>query len=349
MIEHNTNNIDNFLDIVMERKKTVIGIILVTILGSIIYAYSETEMFKTSIYLIPPQEGDVNALNIIDKDGRSYLNENRVRPHEVYSMFMVNAQSRKHQRAFFFNGGVFDRYLEEDPEYHFEEFHKNLIFQVQSKTLSRDVRGESFLTVTFLHHDSNEAANALNLYINYVIGETSRELINGVNKLLSNKRGSVQSQVDSKTTLARRITQDRIVQLQEALVIAKKLNITEMQINTNQQSVVMSDNNVHNNSPLYLYGSKALEVEIQTLLERKSEESFVPGLRVLQQKVAALDIVQIDPEAVTSARIDQKALPVSQRHSPKRKLIMFLGAVFGVFLALVYIFIITTFYRRKLV
>jgi chain length determinant protein (polysaccharide antigen chain regulator) len=348
MTEHNTDNIDNFLDVVMERKNIILGIIMVTILSSVIYAYSETEIFKTSIYIIPPQEGDVNALNIIDKDGKTLVNESRIRSHEVYSMFMVNSQSRKYQRDFFFNGGVFDRYIEEDPERYFEEFHKNLLFTIQSKTLSRDVRGESFLTVSFMHHDSNEAAKALNLYVNYVIRATSQELVNGANKLLSNKRDSVQSLVDSKINLARRITEDRIVQLEEALIIAKKLNIAEMQINTNQQSVIMSDDNVHNNSPLYLYGSKALEVEIQTLLERKSEESFVPGLRVLQQQVAALDIVKIDPEAVVAARIDQKALPMSQRHSPKRKLIVFLGAVLGVFFTLLYVFTITTFYRRKL-
>ena len=346
MTEHNINN---FLDVVVERKKIIIGIILAALLTSVLYAFSETKIYKTSIYIIPPQEKDVNALNIIDKDGKSLTAESRIRPSEVYNIFMVNAQSRKYQRDFFFSNKMFDKYIIENPEKYFEDFHKNLIFTLQSKILSREVRGEKFLTVSFLHHDSNEAANALNFYIDYVILQTSRELINGANKLLSNKRDSVQSQVDSKISLARRITQDRIVQLEEALIIAEKLNIVEMKINTtNQQSVIMSDDNVHNNSPLYLYGSKALKVEIETLSQRKSEESFVPGLRVLQQQVAALNIVKVDPTAVIAAQIDQKALPTSDRYSPKRKLIVFLGAIFGTFIALLYIFVITTFYRRKI-
>ena len=349
MTEHNINN---FLDVVMERKKIIIGIILVSLLTSITYAFNKTispEIYKTSIYIIPSQEKDINALNIIDKNGKSLTQAQIIKPSEVYNIFMVNAQSRKYQRDFFFNNGIFDKYIAENPEKYFENFHRNLIFTLQSKILSRDVRGEKFLTVSFLHHDSNEAADALNLYIDYVIMKTSRELISGANKLLSNKRDSVQSQVDSKINLARRITQDRIVQLEEALVIAEKLNIIEMKINTtNQQSVIMSDDNVHNNSPLYLYGSKALKVEIQTLSERKSEASFVSGLRVLQQQVAALNIIKVDPEAVVAAQIDQKALPTADRYSPKRKLIVFLGAVLGVFISLLYIFIITTFYRRKL-
>ena len=87
-------------------------------------------------------------------------------------------------------------------------------------------------------------------------------------KLISNKRDSIQGEVDAKIKLAKRITQDRIVQLEEALKIAEKLNIVEMQINaTNQQSVIMTDDNLLNNNPLYLYGSKALKVEIETLSE----------------------------------------------------------------------------------
>ena len=261
---------------------------------------------------------------------------------------MVNAQSRKYQRDFFFNNNLSQKFTDEDPEKAFEDFHKNMSFSLQSKVLSRDVRDEKFLTVSFIHHDSIQAANILNSYIDTVIKKTSTELVNGANKLISNKRDSIQGEVDAKINLARRITQDKIVQLEEALKIAEKLNIVEMQINaTNQQSVIMSDDNLLNNNPLYLYGSKALKVEIQTLSERRSEDSFVPGLRALQQRVDALDIIKVDLNAVKAAQVDQKALPTSDRHSPKRKLIVFLGTIFGVFLSLLYIFFITTFYRRK--
>ena len=97
MTEHNINN---FLDVVMERKIIITGIILAFLLTSIIYAFSQTNIYKTSIYVIPPQEKDINALNIIDKNGKSLTQSQRTRPSEVYNIFMVNAQSRKYQRFF---------------------------------------------------------------------------------------------------------------------------------------------------------------------------------------------------------------------------------------------------------
>ena len=125
--------------------------------------------------------------------------------------------------------------------------------------------------------------------------------------LIENKKNSIEGAVSSKIKLARANTQDRIVQLKEALIIADQLNIVDMQINaTNQQSVIMSDDNLLNNNPLYLYGSKALRVEIETLLNRKSEESFVPGLRLLQQQAEALNKVKLLPGSVKVAQIDQE-------------------------------------------
>ena len=342
------HSINNFFDIVIEKKKIIASIILISLFISLFYALTATPLYKTSIYIIPPQEKDINALNIKEKDGPAFLTtDGQIKSQDVYNMFMVNAQSRKYQRDYFFKNNLSKQFTNENPEDAFEEFHKGLSFILDSKVLSRDVREEKFLTVSFIHTDSAQAAMILNSYIDTVIKKTSNELVNGANKLISNKRDSIQGEVDAKIKLARRITQDKIVQLEEALKIAERLNIVEMQINaTNQQSVIMTDDNLLNNNPLYLYGSKALKVEIETLSERISEDSFVPGLRSLQQQVDALDLIKVNPNAVKAAQVDQKALPTSVRHSPKRKLIVFLGLIFGIFLSLVYIFFISIFHQK---
>jgi len=341
-------NINNFIDTVIERKAVIISIIFVSIFSSLIYVFSATNLYKTSIYIIPPQAKDINALNVKDRDGNKLTGDEQITSHNVYTFFMVNAQSRKYQRDFFFKNKLFNEFHSDKSEQGFKDFHKNMSFIIQSKVLSRDARYENFLTVSFTYHDSVQAANILNAYIDTVIKKTSKELVNGVNQLIQNKRASLQGEITSKINLARRITQDRIVQLEEALKIAQKLNIIEMQVNaTNQQSVIISEENLLNNNPLYLYGSKALAIEIEILSERSSEESFVPGLRALQQQADTLNIIKVQANAVQSAQIDQKALPTTDRHSPKRKLIVFLGAIFGVFVALLYVFLVTTVYRRK--
>ena len=343
MTDHNMNNL---IDLIVDRKKIIIAIIATSILISVIYALTATPLYRTSIYIIPPQDKDINALNVIDKEGRRLINDYLIRPQDVYTKFMVKAQSRKFQREFFFNNGLSEIFGGGDPEQSFEDFHKNLSFAIQAKILSREIREENFVTISILHDNSQESADILNNYIATVQRKTANELVNGVNRLLANKNDSIEGAVSAKISLARANTQDRIVQLKEALGIAEKLDIVEMQIANNQQSVIMSDDNLLNSNPLYLYGTKALRVEIQTLLDRKSEESFVPGLRVLQQEVQALNKIKLLPGSVKVAQIDQKAMPSDVRHSPKRKLIVFLGTVFGIFLSLVYIFFTAVFIRK---
>ena len=103
-------NINNFIDIVIERKAVIISIILVSIFSSLIYVFSATNLYKTSIYIIPPQAKDINALNVKDRDGNKLTGDEQITPQDVYTFFMVNAQSRKYQRDFFFKNKLFHEF-----------------------------------------------------------------------------------------------------------------------------------------------------------------------------------------------------------------------------------------------
>ena len=243
-------NIDNFVDLVIEKKNVLISIILASIIVSIIYALTATELYKTSIYVVPAQEISIHPLNVKDSEGASFTRDSQISTSIAYNVFLTNAQSRRYQRDFFFNTDIFDDFsinlLETNstPEESFEDFHRNLSFYIQSKVISRDRREESFVTISFIHENSFEAAKVLNAYVNGVIIKTSRELVDGANQLIMNKHDSIIGETNAKLRLARSITKDRIIQLQEALKIATKLNITDMEINsTNHQSVIMSDDN----------------------------------------------------------------------------------------------------------
>jgi chain length determinant protein (polysaccharide antigen chain regulator) len=347
-------NIDNFLDLVIEKKKVLLGIILASITVSVIYALTATQLYKTSIFVVPATDIMINSLNVKDSEGRSFTRDSQITPSIAYNTFMTNAQSRRYQREFFFNTDIFDDFSIDLRETHstieesFENFHKNLSFYIQSKILSRDKREESFVTISFIHENSDEAAKILNSYTKEVIDKTSRELVDGANQLIMNKYTSILGEANAKLGLAETMTQDRIIQLKEAHKIAKELDIIDMKVNAvNHQSIFMSEDNVVNNVPLYLYGTRALNVEIQALLERKSEESFVPGLRQLQRRAAAVNDIKVKYSSVKAAQIDQEAIPTNKRFAPKRKLIVFLGGVLGVFIALLYLLALTTISRRK--
>ena len=193
--------------------------------------------------------------------------------------------------------------------------------------------------MSFIHNDPNQAADWLNGYIKMVSDITTKDFVDGINILIRNTKKTFESEIISKKNLAIKITQDRIVQLEEALEIASSLGITEIQSNpTNQQSVILSeDESIHSKNPIYFYGTKALSAEIAALKNRKNMNSFISGLRQLELKVQSLESISVNVADVRSAQVDQKALPPEMRHSPKRKLIVILGAILGGFIAFVYI------------
>ncbi len=123
--------------------------------------------------------------------------------------------------------------------------------------------------------------------------------------------------------------------------------------------------NISNNDPqLYKIGFEAIEAQIKSLSNRKTDDPFIPelsklqaelsllehnrkaeqlktrkdddpfikSLRDKQSEIIRLESIQIDPATVKTARLDQAANPSEHRIKPKRKLIVVLGFVSGIIL-----------------
>ena len=77
----------------------------------------------------------------------------------------------------------------------------------------------------------------------------------------------------------------------------------------------------------------------QPLPERENEDAFIPGVRELEARLAALKGIVIEDEQVKVARISSAAQPPHQPIKPKRMLIVavgiVLGGMLGVFAALI--------------
>lgn len=342
-------NLTNFINTLKEKKRVAQIIVVASLVLSIIYSLTAQKLYKSSIYVIPPQSKYVNMLNVFDDDGKLLINR-EIRVKDVYKVFVLNAQSRKHQRNFFFKNELYKHFSESNQEISFEEnFHKQLKFVIDSGVMSREIRDEQFLTISFIHTDPKIAAKWLNEYVDMSNKLTSKELADSINELIQNTKNQLVGQALSKRNLAKKTMEDRIIQLEEALKIANQLNITERSsASSNQQSVILSDGeNLVAEDPLYLIGSKALMVEIDAIKNRKSAESFIPGLRRIEQRIQSLDSIIVDGNLIKSAEIDQKAIAPSNRFAPKRKLIVLLGTSFGVFLAFIYL-LISAFISRKI-
>ena len=100
-------------------------------------------------------------------------------------------------------------------------------------------------------------------------------------------------------------------------------------------------------TPLYYLGLKALSAEINILLDRKSDDPFINGLRDLQEKLALLSSIKIEAEGQYAVTVDQAAYSPKYRIKPNRRLIVSLGTVVGLFLGIFLVFFVSFIQKQK--
>ena len=340
-------NIGNLYQTLLNKKRSVLIILLASVVLSSLYAFTLPNLYRAQIYIVPPQDKFVQPLNYfatqIAKDSQLVLKQQY-----IYFDFMKNAQSRQFQRKFFFENKIYD-YFDADPEEAFDvSFNEMLRFSLESKYVSRDIRQEEFFNVSFLHSDPNLAAKWLNDYVQMVERETSRRIVDGVNTSIENYRKKIQSAIDSHKEQAKQIRADNITRLKEALLIAEELDIIKpSNANLTNQTIIMDNSTVSGPTqitemPLYLFGTDALKTQIDILQNRVSDDPFIPNLRSLEAELNTTSLVKVNYSDVRVAEIDQKALAPTRKYSPRRSLILIVGLFFGIVVSFFYILIAHT-------
>ena len=340
-------NIGNLYQTLLNKKRSVLIILLASVVLSSLYAFTLPNLYRAQIYIVPPQDKFVQPLNYfatqIAKDSQLVLKQQY-----IYFDFMKNAQSRQFQRKFFFENKIYD-YFDADPEEAFDvSFNEMLRFSLESKYVSRDIRQEDFFNVSFLHSDPNLAAKWLNDYVQMVERETSRRIVDGVNTSIENYRKKIQSAIDSHKEQAKQIRADNITRLKEALLIAEELDIIKpSNANLTNQTIIMDNSTVSGPTqitemPLYLFGTDALKTQIDILQNRVSDDPFIPNLRSLEAELNTTSLVKVNYSDVRVAEIDQKALAPTRKYSPRRSLILIVGLFFGIVVSFFYILVAHT-------
>ena len=98
-------NLITLFNRISERRRSISFIILASIIISLVYAFSQEESFKTQAYLIPPESRYTQPLNVFLDDGYR-LSRDEITPSTIYRVFMLNLQSRKYQRKYFFDNNL---------------------------------------------------------------------------------------------------------------------------------------------------------------------------------------------------------------------------------------------------
>ena len=325
-------------NILCEGKRVIVGSLLASILAAVVAVILFPKIYQAKMVLLPPQLSAVTSLSIPDIYTAA--------PQAIYKEFLINLHSHGLRYQYFKDyllrdfrngkqGGKVDAY-----EIFNQKFDK--LLKISSKTKNK-AYGTNFTTVTLDGENYADLADWLGKYITFVDEHTVNKLTSNVQAQLKSRVEDIKDQIAILRLVASRERQDRIARLKAAYSMAKRLQIKKpigstfvaddkkKTLETWKTGLIFGSNEV----PLYFRGYLALQGELEQLQNRKSDDSFIAGLRKLQGRLSFLEKKQIDLRTVHihTVQVDQQARTDHNPVKPKRILIffsiVFLGVIIG--------------------
>ncbi|MNF57918.1 Lipopolysaccharide biosynthesis protein WzzE [compost metagenome] len=307
--------------VVWARKWMVVGTALACGLVAGVYAFLTTPVYESRYYIFPPTVNDIANLNF----GRAERSE--LKPFtvdQVYKIFLRNLQSESQRRAFFES-----TYLPAEGG-DATSVSSGSLYNTFSKSMTVEPVGkeeDGRWSVSLRHSNPERSVAWLTSYVNQVGESTARELAQNAKKEAVVAGRSRVLEIDTLRESSRKIREDNITKIREALFIAQSSGLENTVVFAGRGSEKLAGNMFEDNT--YMRGSKALEAELKNLESRDSEDPFTPGLRNLQKDVDFYKKLESEKFEIAAFRHDGVLdLPVSPV-KPKKVLIVFLGIVIG--------------------
>ncbi|MFV3315293.1 Wzz/FepE/Etk N-terminal domain-containing protein [Pseudomonas sp. NY15374] len=317
----------DWLDGVWKRKLIVIVTTLIVSGAAFIYGQLATPLYVAKVFVQPPTQNDIAPLNY-GRGGKTGLNALAVK--EVYDVYLRNLQSESLRRRFFENvylagmkGGA--RSGSQDERY--ENFQKTLSIALASND------DPSRYAVAMDSSDPRLAAEWVVQYAEMAGRLAQHQVLQDVKADALVKARNLESGIVSDLEGARMEREDRIVQLKEALRVARSVGLRKPPVISSSLSKEVSG--AMDGSLMYMRGTEALEAEIDNLTKRASDEPFIRNLRPRQKIVEFYRSLEINVDGLRVYRQDGVAelpdLPVK----PKKVWLFVLGLVAGAALGVV--------------
>ncbi len=310
---------------IWHQKWVVIGFTAAALaLGALTLIFIDS-VYESTARLRPPL---ASQLAVINETGQLELT-----PSEAFKRVVFEARSVDTQREVFAN--FTNRLLadapesKEAPEQYFRRRFISAVTLVVEGLDANDVLAETALSITFQHTDNQLAADIANTLANTAqrralkgvqddlhvlletrIGLLESAVLQSANNLKQSdqdeivrlreenelRKQTLQDQIDAMTKKAYQLRVDRISELEEALTIAKSLDITEpttLRLLSHSGEPVeaiafSADLSSSASDPLFFRGSRILEAEIAALRARASDAYTIAEIRDLQMKLSLL-------------------------------------------------------------
>lgn len=338
------NNLNEEIDlfevwqVLWGQKRIILSVTFFVFAFALMFVLIVTPVFQSKTYLLPPEKDSIQELNRFD------IQLNRAPSYSsdiVMKQFIQNLNSRAVLFHVFSDNNLIDVFepnittlsgLDYEKAFNkgFNDFLKSFHVAYPKKNSSSDVISVDLS----LKVSPEEVQDVLSDALNLAIAKTKHNL---VREVLFEKQAvvdQIQKEMNKVRLVAKAKRQDRIVRFDEAISIARKLNLADPKEVLSKTSI--QDVNVEG-FPLYYLGYRFLEAEREALLQRKSDDPFIPKLRGLEERLALVNAVEINQANLQVVKVDGKP-SLGEKIKPKALLILavsiIVGGMLGIFIAL---------------
>ncbi|UBM26562.1 O-antigen chain length regulator [Pseudomonas sp. p1(2021b)] len=304
-----------------KQKVLIIVTTVVVTAIAVAYAFLAKPVYEAKVFVQPPTQNDIAQLNY-GRGGSSELNMLTVK--DVYDIYLRNLQSESLRREFF--RGIYLPSLTEDERTGSQDELYGRFQDVLSLGLASKESSDRYYVIANVA-DPQQAAEWVVRYLEMAGRRARNEVVKDVKADATIKANNIEQQITAELESARKQREDQIVQLSEALRVAKSIGLEKPPIISNSLSSEVSAG--MDGSLMYMRGTKALEAEIENLRKRVSDDPFVKNLRQRQEALAFYRSLQINPNVVQVYRQDGAIESPDKPIKPQKAIIIALGTIIG--------------------
>lgn len=306
------------------KQKLLIAIVtlIITVVAAG-YAFLSAPVYEAKTSLLPPRLADIAGYNL----GRAEAELPVFTVKKVYSMFTQNLRSEGQRNSFFEqvylpaqaagkDSGAKDQLR--------EAFNKKLVVS------NPDVKNNpDRFEVAAQSAESSKTAEWANLYVELAASKTQQDMADTAATEISTRVKSIQRRIEVLRESARKLREDRIARLNEALTVADKVGVQAPQVKASRTSSDGELEQFVDGNLMYMRGAKAIRAELAVLQSRTNDDPFIVGLRDFENQLDFLSKVSVSPSNVAVFTLDNAAEAPDTPIKPKKALIIGLGFVLG--------------------
>lgn len=296
-----------------------------------IYIASVKPVYESEAFFVPVDNESIQILGELDlllERDQSYS------PEDLFTLFRQNISSRYILWSYFLEQKLYSLYESDlstsldatvDSKLKIQEAFNDFMSDFSIRSAGK-VAKHDYFSVSFKAKVSRvEVKDMLQGLINRVMKDTKMQVFEDVVAEQKARIKKLTLKIDSLRKIAKDQKSDRIAELDEAIKIARDLNLSTPPMLGAKAGIKGVSNQ---GMPLYYLGYQLLEAERKVLLERNSNDPFIKELRPLQEKISLLSSLKISMDEFSIINVDQ--IPsIGEKVWPRNILIIGIALVVG--------------------